>query len=419
MNFGLAREIYGMQPWCMDQVSMPIYLAILENIQNGVALESQETKCNSLGYISTSSRNKIITDTAQLNSSDKFKGIGVIQLNGPITVNGGASSYGMNYLSTEILKMSKDDRIISFIILANSGGGTSAAIEVMGDAILEVKKKKPVYGLVKKGGMATSACYGILTACNYIWSESQMSIVGSIGTMIQFEGRKANSQSPNGLKHIRLYATASTKKNIEFEEALNNDNYKLIEEKFLKPINNNFVKMVLNNRPKLKGSEFDNGHTVFSKDAIGTFIDGIKSFKEVVNITLGADSVKHIKSSNNIKNNVMNTEDLNIEQIRKNHPDTYNSIFNSGVAAERKRMSEWLTSGKSKWEIRDGFKSGLSVANFENNEVQEFYQSVDEKLKDNGIITNNTKPKEQQKDFYSELEANEFYREVDEMLKRK
>ena len=48
MNFGLAREIYGLNAWCVDVQSLPYLTSILRNIQNGVDLEIPEQKYNSI-----------------------------------------------------------------------------------------------------------------------------------------------------------------------------------------------------------------------------------------------------------------------------------------------------------------------------------------------------------------------------------
>ena len=63
---------------------------------------------------------------------------------------------------------------------------SSAAVEIMDNTISEIKKTKSVYFLIKKGGLACSAMYGIISGSNKIYSESLMNIIGSVGTMIAF-----------------------------------------------------------------------------------------------------------------------------------------------------------------------------------------------------------------------------------------
>lgn len=353
MNYGLAKEIYG-TPWCIDSHSFLSLSSILKNIQNGVNLDIPESKYNSVSLL-VKSETKLIQREWQLENTDSFEGIGIIDLNGPITKGGGMSSSGMIELSNTMLKMSKDSRILGFVIKTDSGGGASGAVEIMVDAINEVKQTKPVYSVVTKGGMAGSAAYGIVSASTAVYSEDKMNIVGSVGTMISFEGFKANSKSPDGMKHITVYASKSTMKNKAFEEALNNDNYELLVNELLDPINENFINLVLANRPQLKGSNFDNGHTVFSKDAIGTFIDGIASFEEVVQMVL-------TDSKNNLNTNFNNKKKMTKEEFKSTNATAYNEVVGEGVTAERERVASWLVYSKADPEmVAQGVESGLSI----------------------------------------------------------
>ena len=307
INFSLAKEIYGVTPWMMDIHSIPVMTSILRDIKNGVRFDSEVSKLNSTYVYDIKNNVRIIEKEYQLNTLEDFEGIGIINLNGPITKSGGASTVGMEELSAKMQKMSSDNRIKGFIILTDSGGGSSSAVEMMIDTINEVKKTKPVYSLVTKGGTAASAAYGIISASTKIYSESEMNIVGSIGTMIQFEGKEANSTDKDGVKYIRLYATKSTKKNEGFEQALNEDNYKIIINELLDPINENFINKIAENRPNIKATTFDDGKTYFSKDVVGTFIDGIASFSEVVQMLTNSNEFGSKKNefNTNINNKKM------------------------------------------------------------------------------------------------------------------
>ena len=371
MNFSLAREIYGLTAWFVDAASLPGLLGVVDNVNS---LEVPKIKYNTPYLIVKSAdtaADTIIIDKpygnewfpGQLDNKEDFTGIALIKLNGPITLNGGASSIGMKKLSDLMLKMNQDSRIKAFIVYADSGGGASGAVEVMSDTINLIKKDKPVIGLIQKGGMAASACFGIISACTEIYSESEMNIVGSAGTMIQFAGRKANVEDDNKVKHVRLYATKSKKKNKGFEEALNNDNYTVLVDDLLDPINESFLTLIESNRPVLKGTNFNDGHTVFSKEAIGTFIDGIKSMDEVVE---SLESSLTPSLTNNSSNN-LNTNTMNRAELKSKHPEVYNEIYadgaKAGAAAEQDRSGAWLahiaTDPKA---VIEGINSGEAIS---------------------------------------------------------
>lgn len=357
MNFALKREIYGANAWCIDALSYGSLSQILKDNRNGVVLELPETKYNSPQIYNAITRT--IQYGWQLNNSDEFEAVGVINLNGAITLSGGESTVGMEQLSQNMLFMSKDKRIKAFIVLANSGGGSSSAVQVMKDTINQVKKTKPVYGLIKKGGMAASACYGILSSCQKIYSESDMNIVGSLGTMIEFSGYAANTKLESGEKIVRLYATKSVNKNKAIEEALNNDNYELLISEMLDPINENFLKSIIQDRPQLSSATWDDGAHHFSKNVIGTFIDGIASFDEVVSM-LETESKIVVNNVNKVKFN--SNSKMTREEIRSQFPQVHSEIVNEGVTQERERVASWMTYQVADPEmVAQGIESGKAI----------------------------------------------------------
>lgn len=360
MNFALAKEIYGLTPWCVDAVSFQSLSAILRNIQNGVNLEIPEVKLNTPHLLKITGDTKIINRDWQLENNDKFDGVGIINLNGPITKGGGASSNGMIENANVMLSMAKDPRIKGFVINTDSGGGSSGAVQIMVDAINEVKKTKPVYALVTKGGMAGSAAYGIISAANKIFSEDKMNIVGSVGTMIQFGGKPHGNVDRDGEKTITLYATKSTDKNKDFEEAINNDNYELIINNLLDPINENFLAKTLENRPQLYGSGFETAKTVFSKDAIGTFIDGIASFDEVVNMVMSDSKAYETKNKIILKSN---SNKMTKQEFKQENPTVYNEVVSEGITQERERVASWMAYSSADPEaVAAGIAGGGEIA---------------------------------------------------------
>lgn len=363
-NYALAKEIYSLNPWLVDSHTLPGMTAILRNSKKGLSLELPENKYNSTQYLKILSGGEYELEVENTDLGF-FETIGIINLDGPITVGGGASSFGMSELSAKMIQMAKNEKVKGFMIYVNSGGGSSAAVEIMTDTITEIQTEynKPVYALVKKGGIACSAAYGIISPCNKIYSESEMNFVGSIGTMLQTEGVAANSVDGDGNKRIRLYATKSTKKNIEIEEALNNDNYELIINNILDPINERFIKKVGGYRPQLVGSSFDDGHDAFAKDVIGTFVDGIASFDDVVQMVLKDSNSNFSVNNNNNNSSLINSQKkMTKDDLKQNHPELYNSVVLEGVTNERERVKSYMTYAHVDLKsVQEGINSGGEI----------------------------------------------------------
>jgi hypothetical protein len=354
----------------------------------------------------------LISREWQLNGSDSFDGIGIINMNGVITRNGGESSYGTKQLSSRMKQMSLDSRIKGFIILTDSGGGATGAVRLMQDSINEVKKTKPVYGLIEKGGMAGSAAYAILTACTAIYSESDMNIVGSSGTMIQFSGKPNGTVDQDGEKHITLYASKSTMKNKGFVEAIENDNYEVLTNDTLNPINEVFLDDQLSNRPVLKGSNYDDGHTRFAKEAIGTFIDGIASQEEVISMILSGSP----KLESEIKINNPKSVTMNKAELKSTHPEVYSEILAEGVSNEKERVASWMAYNEADPKaVAEGIKSGNDLLP---SQSHAFLVQMAQKGKVNALISDSPKPVSTEETPTEEAPATDSVeKELDEAFK--
>ena len=104
MNYPLAREIYGGEPWLIDPVSFSSLFNILTDFRNGVELKLDgDEKLNSIAAMQVNSATRLANRSYQLSKfDDDAEIVSVVNLNGPITKNGGASSHGMRQLSMEM-----------------------------------------------------------------------------------------------------------------------------------------------------------------------------------------------------------------------------------------------------------------------------------------------------------------------------
>ena len=389
-NYSLAREIYS-QAWLVDGLTYSALTSLLKSVKSGNHQAAEEQ----LNSVSTLSDFKLIQNVEQLNNSESFEGIGLININGVIISDSTSSTRGMREIASESIKMAQDKRIKSFILYANSGGGASGAVEIMTDAISYIQNDldKKVVAFVPQAGCAYSAMYGIISACSEIYSAHEMNGFGSVGTMIEFEGKAHENVDSDGYKTVRLYATKSVQKNKSFEDAINTDNYEMIVSEMLDPINERFINLVQKNRPQLKGTNFDDGRVVFAKDAIGTYIDGIKSFSDVVS------ELQQKTTSVLINNN----NKMTVSELKQNHPETYNAIFSEGVKAEADRVGAWMAHSKTDLEIvSNGIKSNEPISSAIREELlvkvneQNHLKNLQEDSPKNVVVPESGEPKSQE-----------------------
>ena len=349
-NYSLAREIYS-QAWLVDGLTYSALTSLLKSVKNG----NHQTAEEQLNSVSTLSDFKLIQNLEQLDNSESFEGIGLININGVIISDSTSSTRGMREIASQSIKMAQDKRIKSFVLYANSGGGASGAVEIMTDAISYIQNDlgKKVVAFIPQAGCAYSAMYGIISACSEIYSAQERNGFGSVGTMIEFDGKAHGSVDSDGYKTVRLYATKSVQKNKSFEDAINTDNYEMIVSEMLDPINERFINLVQTNRPQLKGTNFDDGRIVFFFFSIGTYIDGIKSFSAVIS-----------EMQQNTNTLIINNNKMTVSELKQNHPETYNSIFSEGVKSEQDRVGAWMAHSKTDLEVvSKGIESNEPISN--------------------------------------------------------
>jgi ClpP class serine protease len=356
MNFQLAKEIYGLTPFCVDSFTLPAMLSVLSDVKNGIKFDAIKDIKNDSFDIVFNSEDRLIRRNYELENQDDFNGVGIIKINGPILMGGGASTLGMLDVSKNVLSMAKDNRVKGFIFDMDSGGGSTAAVEIMVDTINEVKAMgKPVYVLISKGGTLASAAYGIASAADGIYYQSDMSMVGSLGTMLQTEGRAANREK-DGVKYIRLYATKSVLKNKPIEEALNNDNYTLLVNELLDPVNERFISTLQENRPKLTNEQL-NGNAIFAKDDTGVYLDGRSTMEDLFQ--------KIITNTNITNTNInFNSKKMTKQELKNTHPELFSEVLAMGVTAESERVQSWLAHSETDSKaVMEGIESGLEITN--------------------------------------------------------
>lgn len=364
IDFGLASEIYGRTPWCVSASYVSILDAVLQSAKQGFSLAAGEGKNNTplFAILDSATRKEVVTEMYDLDNDSMFDAVGVITIDGVITNKGGQSSRGMLELSSTMLRMNEDSRVKGFIIHSDSGGGSSMAVDVMTKAIDKVRSGgKPVIGVIRRGGMACSAMYMILASCDYIYAESEFSLIGSNGTMIQFDGVKANSEQ-DGTKRIRLYASKSINKNRDVEKALNDNDYEPIINELLDPLNDSAIEKVGKYRPQLIGTDYHTGVELFAKDGVGTYIDGFRTFESVAKEILGIAVDTPILEEEKENNNNSKTSSMTLQELQSHHPSVFSEAVEIGASAEKDRVGSWMAHFETdSVMVMDGINSGKQI----------------------------------------------------------
>lgn len=355
MNYKLSTELYGNNLWMIDPLTFNSMWEILKDMRNGVKYTHEGEKLNNSLLMNASNLDLVRSTDELFNFGSNDELVHIINLNGVITKNGGPSTNGTKQIANQIRKMDADSRVKGHLIVASSGGGAGNAIKVLTNAIKATKK--PIGTFIEQGEMACSACYGIISATDFIIAEDNDVRVGSLGTMISLSGRPKQSKDDNGQLHARIYATKSTQKNGYYEAAMEGDNKPMIEH-ILDPANEVFLNAIKESRPSIDETTQMDGSVFKAGDVIGSMVDSIGTFNDAINRVL--QSPTSAQSNNNSINNKKMTK----EEFQNSHPDVYNSIVNEGIMSERDRVGSFLAHVNTDTEaVVQGIESGEQITN--------------------------------------------------------
>jgi ClpP class serine protease len=406
MNYALANEIYGREPWAIASYAIQ---PLLDSFRAG--RYDKNAKFNNLSLISALSGEVV----AEGGSSDVKKGkmISETNINGVITKTGGESSYGMKQLSAKLLNAESDPNVIGHLFVFDTPGGSVAGMNYMAGTVGQLKK--PKVGLVERDGIAGSAGYGILAAMDYIIAESGDSEVGSIGIINGVVGHANGSTDGDGAKHFIVYATKSVDKNKAEEMAINEDDTTLLQANADKA-NEKFHAFVKSKRANIREDQLT-GKMYPASEVLGTMVDAIGSKMDAITKIVSLSNEN--KNSTNNKNN---KTAMTASEFKAQHPEAYAEIFGAGqkagATAESERTKVWLTHiGTDPKAVVEGIKGGGEISA---SQREEFLVKASSAVKLTALATDSAAPTatpESDGKDKSLTEAQLFYAKVKEELK--
>lgn len=320
MNFKLAREIYG-NVWLADPRTIQGLFSMLEFYKQGGKPDPNAVKANAFGLLDET----IVSSPNRISNMEVIPEgtIAIYYLDSVITKGGGMSSHGTVDIANQFSKMENEANVIGHLFWIESGGGSADAVKYINEVIDKDVRMKPLVTYTEDI-MASAAMY-IASNSDWIISRDESTMIGSIGTMIQMSGYKAQSESADGERHIRAYGSRSVNKNNEFEAAINDFNIELLQKEVLDPHVEEFVSDMERNRPNIT-EEQKTGKIYKASETVGTLIDQIGSFE---------DAVAKVKELSNLNTN---TNTMNIQQLQAEHPSLFAEVLNQGATQERERL---------------------------------------------------------------------------------
>ena len=208
---------------------------------------------------------------------DDERYICVIKIEGPVTRNGGACSYGSKDHRNIILRNADNKHCIGFLIYLNTPGGAASAIADYKYAFEYARSKKlPVIAHID--GMAASAGMYIAALSDERYYMNPADKVGSIGVMAAWYSMKDGEKAETGETFHEVYSTHSIHKN-EWKRAADEGDYKILIAD-LDKLESEFFADVKAACPKVKDDVHLGGRMFACSEVEGILVDGQKNYAQ-------------------------------------------------------------------------------------------------------------------------------------------
>ena len=290
MRFSVLKEIYG-QPWQIEAGTFQQFFPLAVGAMQGADFVPEPEPRENLPYC----LHPVTLETLAWQPAAGLKGDSVAGVTGSgipqpkvvsiIPVRGlmlrhdqACGPVGTRTLAARLQEADQHDSILGHVLVFETGGGSANSVPELAQAITGCSK--PVVAWVD--GMMCSAGQFAGSYCREIIASRENDLVGSIGTMMVYEGRKALSEEDqNRVIHLRIYADDASQKNQEYEAAINQYNFSLVRERVLNPHNLEFVNAIRANRPGVEEQHL-HGRTFRAREVLGALVDRIGSLEDAV-----------------------------------------------------------------------------------------------------------------------------------------
>ena len=238
---------------------------------------------------------------SQVESNEAY--LNVIYVEGLVTRNGGACTYGSKQLRNLIMQATNDDDCKGHVIIFDTPGGLSTAVPDFKMAIDYANSKGLMVDGVIDGSCLSAGIY-IGSMCNHLYYTSPSDRVGSVGTFAILDVMKNGDVDPTtGEKHFEIYDPESYDKNDWYRQlAEEGKQDKIIED--LKKDGKEFRDFVKSRRPGCTDEQL-HGKVYKCSEVEGSFVDGQRTMQEVFQEVMAYYYETHKDSSINNSNKVM------------------------------------------------------------------------------------------------------------------
>ena len=217
--------------------------------------------------------------------------INVVWVDGPVTRDGGACSYGSKDWRDQVIYANTIPQVIGHLFIINTPGGETACRNDYDEIFADCRKNNKAT-VAYVDGMCCSSGVNLASRCDRVVVRNPKDDYGCIGSMAAFWATPDGAHDVDGTRYIEIVGSNSPKKNDFYRNAANGDYEKL--QALIDKDTDEFHQTVRNNRPlvedwMLSGDVFHADEVIPALvDEIGNMERAIECVQELVAGTLTA-----------------------------------------------------------------------------------------------------------------------------------
>lgn len=208
--------------------------------------------------------------------------VNVVVIEGPVTRDGGACSYGTKDFRNQIIYANSIPQVVGHIFVCNTPGGESACRNDYDEmfASCRANNKKTVQYV---DGMCGSSGVNLGCRCDRVIVRNPKDDYGCIGSMAAFWATPDGAVDHHGTRYVEVVGDKSPNKNDWYREAAQGDYEKLME--MINRDTEEFQQTVRENRPNVK-EEHLTGTVFEAQEVLGSLVDEIGDFDRAIECVL-------------------------------------------------------------------------------------------------------------------------------------
>ena len=264
--------------------------------------------------------------------------INVIWVDGPVTRDGGACSYGSKDWRDQVIYANTIPQVIGHLFIINTPGGESACRYDYDEMIADCRKNNKAT-VAYVDGMCCSSGVNLASRCDRVVVRNPKDDYGCIGSMAAFWATPDGAHDVDGTRYIEIVGSNSPKKNDFYRNAANGDYEKL--QALIDKDTDEFHQTVRNNRPLVEDWMLS-GDVFHADEVIPALVDEIGNMERAIECVqeLASGTLTSARFAKKEESATESDVDPNKKPEGDKKQDVSHQINNNNMTDEEKKAEE-------------------------------------------------------------------------------